>query len=152
MRFINRHLCARYTASNGTFVTAFYGIYDPAKHTLTYSRAGHCPPRIKRAGCAEICSLDRAPSLPLGIDSGENYGDMTETLSSGDVLVFYTDGITESRNQLGELFGVEQLDNVISLCTPEAESIIRHTMLAIESFTNDAPPQDDLTMLIAKVK
>jgi len=152
MTFINRHLCARYTASNGTFVTAFYGIYDPSKRTLTYSRAGHCPPRIKRSGGASIRSLDQAPALPLGIDSGESYCDMTETLSSGDVLIFYTDGIIESRDATGDLFGVERLDEVISLSTPDPESIIRHTMLALESFINDAPPQDDQTMLIARVK
>ena len=89
--------------------------------------------------------------MPLGIDGDEEYCDITETLRAGDIIVFYTDGIIESRNHTGELFGVERLDNIIMGCTPDAESIIRNTLLAIEEFTDNAPPQDDLTMLIAKV-
>ena len=52
--FINRHLAARYTNGNGTFVTAFYGIYDPKTRTLTYANAGHNPPRHKRIGAAVV--------------------------------------------------------------------------------------------------
>jgi sigma-B regulation protein RsbU (phosphoserine phosphatase) len=152
MRFINEHLAARYTNGTGTFVTAFYGIYDPKNRTIIYSRAGHCPPRIKRCSAGKIESMDAAPSLPLGIDGDEKYIDMTETLLPGDVVVFYTDGIIESRERSGELFGVERLDEIIDQCSSDPETIIRRTLLAIEDFTNDAPPLDDLTMLIAKVK
>jgi sigma-B regulation protein RsbU (phosphoserine phosphatase) len=150
MRFINRHLCARYTTSNGTFVTAFYGIYDPMKRTISYSRAGHCPPRVKRAS-GEIVPLDLASSLPLGIQDGEPYCDITEKLHPGDVLVFYTDGIIESRDAAGDLFGTERLDKILGRCAADAEAIIRNTLLAIEEFTDDKPPTDDLTLLIAKV-
>jgi phosphoserine phosphatase RsbU/P len=152
MHFINKHLAARYTNGNGTFVTAFYGIYDPKNRTLKYSRAGHCPPRIKRCSKGIIESMDAAPSLPLGIDPDETYEDMIETLHPGDVVVFYTDGIIESRERSGELFGVERLDQIINECASDPETIIRRTLLAIEDFTNDAPPLDDLTMLITKVK
>ena len=127
MRFINGHLAARYTNGNGTFVTAVYGIYDPQTRQLTYCRAGHCPPRIKRAHSQAIQPFDAAPSLPLGIDGEEEYCDITETLRAGDIIVFYTDGIIESRNHTGELFGVERLDNIIMGCTPNAESIIHAT-------------------------
>jgi sigma-B regulation protein RsbU (phosphoserine phosphatase) len=152
MGFINRHLCARYTNSNGTFVTAFYGIYDPRTRQIMYCRAGHCPPRIKQCQSGGIIGLDAAPSLPLGIDCDEAYEDITETLHTGDVVVFYTDGIIESRDRAGDLFGVERLDQIIQDCNPNAETIIRRTLLAIEDFTDDAPAQDDLTMLIAKVR
>ncbi len=152
MHFINKHLAARYTNGNGTFVTAFYGIYDPRTRTIIYSRAGHCPPRIKRCSKGIIESMDAAPSLPLGIDPDEIYEDMTETLHPGDVVVFYTDGIIESRERSGDLFGVERLDQIINECASDPETIIRRTLLSIEDFTNDAPPLDDLTMLITKVK
>lgn len=152
MHFINQHLCARYTTNSGTFVTAFYGIYDPRTRRITYCRAGHCPPRVKRCKAGQIDGLDAAPSLPLGIDGDEQYDDITETLNVGDVVVFYTDGIIESRSRSGELFGVERLDSIINECTPDTETIIRRTLLSIEDFTDDAPPPDDLTMLIAKVR
>jgi phosphoserine phosphatase RsbU/P len=151
MTFINRHLCARYTSSNGTFVTAFYGIYDPRTRQMIYSRAGHCPPRIKRCSRGTIDSMQEAPSLPLGIDCDETYEDHAEMLHPGDVVVFYTDGIVESRDPAGELFGVDRLDKIINDCNPDAETIIRRTLLSIEDFTNDAAPSDDITMLIAKV-
>ena len=151
MKFINDHLAARYTAGNGTFVTAFYGIYDPKNRQLKYCRAGHCPPRIKRCSAGTIEGMDAAPSLPLGIDPDETYEDIVETLNPNDIVVFYTDGIIESRNRAGELFGVERLDEILQNCSPDAEAIIRRTMLSIEDFTDDAPPADDLTMLITKV-
>ncbi len=151
MRFINRHLSARYTSGNGTFVTAFYGIYDPNTRKITYCRAGHPAPRVKRCKAGRIDSLDAAPSLPLGIDGDEAYEDITETLNPSDVVVFYTDGIIESRNRAGELFGVERLDAIINECKSDPELIIRKTLLSIEDFTDEAPPADDLTMLIAKV-
>ena len=152
MTFINRHLASRYTGNNGTFVTAFYGIYDPAKRQISYSRAGHCPPRIKQCSAGTITGMDAAPSLPLGIDADEVYEDITQTLSPGDVVVFYTDGIIDLRDPSGELFGVDRLDEIISHCESDPETIIRRTLLALEDFTNEAPPVDDLTMLITKVR
>ncbi len=88
----------------------------------------------------------------MGIDAEEEYIDITQTLNPGDVVVFYTDGIIESRDPSGELFGVDRLDEIISHCESDPETIIRHTLLALEDFTNDAPPVDDLTMLITKVR
>jgi sigma-B regulation protein RsbU (phosphoserine phosphatase) len=67
LAFINRHLCARYTSGNGTFVTAFYGIYDPRARTLTYGSAGHCPPRVKRTD-GRVLPIEGSLSLPLGIE------------------------------------------------------------------------------------
>src|SRR5262245_29384887 len=152
LSFVNKHLAARYTNGNGTFVTAFYGIYDPKARTIRYARAGHCPPRIKRAGGSKIDLLDRVPSLPLGIDPDEEYRDESEQLNVGDVMVFYTDGITESRNRSGELFDTARLDAVLNACECDPESIIRRTMLAVEAFTDDAAPTDDQTLLVAKVR
>jgi sigma-B regulation protein RsbU (phosphoserine phosphatase) len=152
MRFVNKHLAARYTNGTGTFVTAFYGIYDPSTRRLTYCRAGHPPPRIKRANNTRIDLLDGANNIPLGIDGDEPYCDDVETLYPGDVMVFYTDGIVEARNRHSELFDTSRLDDVIKACACDPESIIRRTMLAVEAFTDDAAPMDDQTLLVAKVR
>jgi sigma-B regulation protein RsbU (phosphoserine phosphatase) len=151
LTFVNRHLAARYTNGTGTFVTAFYGIYDPATRQLRYARAGHCPPRVKRAaGGIEV--IDRAPCLPLGIDPDETYRDDVEQLEKGDALVFYTDGITEARNRAGDMFDTTRLDQVLDDCACDPESIIRRTLIAVERFTDDAAPADDQTLLVAKVR
>jgi sigma-B regulation protein RsbU (phosphoserine phosphatase) len=152
MSFVNKHLAARYTNGNGTFVTAFYGIYDPQARTLKYARAGHCPPRIKRSSGNRIDLLDRVSSLPLGIDSDEEYRDETVQLNVGDVMVFYTDGIVEARNPTGDLFETARLDEILNACECDPESIIRRTMIAVEAFTDDAAPSDDQTLLVAKVR
>src|SRR5262249_4519147 len=84
LNFINRHLTTRYTSGKGTFVTAFYGIYDPKARTLVYSNAGHNTPRHKRGKKILSESLDQAHSLPLGIDADEKYSDTTEKFAPGD--------------------------------------------------------------------
>jgi sigma-B regulation protein RsbU (phosphoserine phosphatase) len=65
--YLTEHLTTRYKDRNGTFVTAFYGIYDPAQRQLTYSSAGHNPPRVKRRQDGSLLSLDEARGLPLGV-------------------------------------------------------------------------------------
>ena len=67
--FVNYHLTTRYTSNLGSFVTAFYGVYDSAKRLLTYACAGHNPPRLKRCADGTISSLDGVGGLPLGVSA-----------------------------------------------------------------------------------
>jgi sigma-B regulation protein RsbU (phosphoserine phosphatase) len=150
LRFVNHHLCARYT-TNGAFVTAFYGIYEPQTRKLTYCRAGHCPPRVRCVRDGRIIALDQAVSLPLGIDPDEPFEDFEQQLDEGDILVFYTDGIIEARNLKNDLFGTERLDDAIARGGDSVESIVRSTMLSVEEFTDNSAPSDDETLLVAKV-
>lgn len=150
--FINRHLCARYTNGTGSFVTAFYGIYDPRNRTITYANAGHNPPRHKRAGRVVLGSLEGGVNLPLGIDADERYHDGTQKFDPGDAIIFYTDGITEARApRNNELFGTERLDQILLAGDSDAHDIARRTIAAVEDFTGGAPPTDDRTMLVARV-
>jgi len=151
LTFINRHLAARYTTIMGIRHGILWNLRSgrPAAHLC---RAGHNPPRLRRHGSAEATSLDRAENLPLGIDAGEIFHDVTETLFVGDLILFYTDGITESRDPTGDLFGVPRLDEILCRCPPDPEMIIRTTLIAIEDFTRDAAPTDDLTLLVARVR
>ncbi|MGE3106848.1 MAG: PP2C family protein-serine/threonine phosphatase [Phycisphaerales bacterium] len=139
MNYLNRTLSQRYTNQSGTFVTAFYGIYDPRSRELTYSSAGHNPPRFIRLrqgecdiasasdavaasiagsgshpGELDIFGLDAARNLPLGIDEHEHYTAHTERLGAGDAVVLYTDGVTEAWNDAGDMFGVQRLDEALA--------------------------------------
>lgn len=74
----------RYTVESDTFVTAFYGVYDPSRRELTYASAGHNPPRLKRCVDGTLGLLDGAAALPLGIVPNQTYSEQTYRLLPGD--------------------------------------------------------------------
>jgi sigma-B regulation protein RsbU (phosphoserine phosphatase) len=150
LRHVNQRLAARYSG-NGTFVTAFYGIFDPKTLALSYACAGHNPPRIKRCEDGSIRSIDGAADLPLGISNDSNYEEETVGLRPGDQLIFYTDGITEAQNPAGEMFGVDRLDRVLHGCRAGADEIITALLKSVDEFTAGRPADDDRTILVGKV-
>jgi sigma-B regulation protein RsbU (phosphoserine phosphatase) len=149
---VNRHLAERYTSSSDSFVTAFYGIFDPATRRLTYASAGHNPPRVKRCADGHLFLLQGRRGLPLGIDADQQYVEEVCQLVPGDELVLYTDGITEAQNAAGEMFGLGRLDAVLENCGVGAADLLREVLAALEAFTGGAPPHDDRTLLIGKVR
>jgi phosphoserine phosphatase RsbU/P len=149
--YVNRHLTARYTSESDTFVTAFYGIYNPAERSLTYACAGHNPPRLKRCEDGSLALLDAARGLPLGIMPGEKYASTTHTLVPGDQLVLYTDGITEAQNPKGQMFGLDRLDVVLENCSVTASDLLKSVLEAVDEFTEGRPAHDDRTVLVAKI-
>ena len=156
LAFVNRQLAARYTAGNGTFVTAFYGVYDAATRRLTYARAGHNPPRLLRpgghTGGGAVLSLDGVNALPLGIDGDETYDQAEVTLQLGDALLFYTDGITEARSAAGGMYGTDHLDAVLRPAPANAEELLARVLSDLADFTGETPAADDRTLLAAVVR
>jgi sigma-B regulation protein RsbU (phosphoserine phosphatase) len=151
LRFINRQLASLYTNGTGTFVTAFYGILDPHARRFTYSSAGHPPPRLIRNG--RIVGVDGETSLPLGIRDDEEYLLHTLDLQPNDRLLLYTDGITETFNAEGELFGTERLDR--ACCGGSkglASELIDAVLAAAADFAGEAPVTDDRTMVALVVE
>ncbi len=151
LNYVNRHLSCRYSIQSDTFVTAFYGIYDPADRSLTYACAGHNPPRYKRCAGGGISSLVTMDGIPLGIEPDHIYRERTEILQPHDQVVFYTDGIIEATNSTGEMFGLSRLDRVLGECRDEAVDLLQAVLAAVEGFTGGRPPMDDQTLLVAKV-
>ncbi len=153
LSYLNERLAASYT-SGGTFVTAFYAVLDPAARTLTYARAGHNPPRLAR-GDGRVVSLDGEGELPLGIDGARRYGEATALLGPGDVLVLYTDGITEAMGPrtagaAPDLFGVGRLDELLREHAGSAEVVLTRVKREVESFTGGAALGDDRTLIVAR--
>lgn len=149
---LNQQLCSRYTRDGGTFVTAFYAIYDPGRRQLVYASAGHEPPRLKRCVNGSLWALDAAQGLPLGISAAEEYPQAQQQLEIGDQIIFYTDGITEAFNPQHEMFGVERLDAVLEDCAVTAEGLINEVLGRVQEFTNGHPADDDRTLFVAKVR
>jgi len=151
LTYLNDKLYQRYTTNIGGFVTAFYGIYDPATRSLEYSSAGHNPPRIKRCTDGSIISLDEAQALPLGIADGVEYINAEHTLVPGDQVVLYTDGITEAMDPQGHMFGTERLDMGLANCMLTADGLIETVIGGVNDFTANHPADDDRTLLVAKI-
>jgi sigma-B regulation protein RsbU (phosphoserine phosphatase) len=149
--YVNRHLATRYTMQSDTFVTAFYGIYDPARRELVYACAGHNPPRLKRCGDGTLASLDGVDGLPLGITQNETYTERRQSLRPGDQLVFYTDGVTDARDPAGEMFGLDRLDAVLTGCPQVASELLDAVLKALEQFTGGRRADDDRTLLVARI-
>ncbi len=130
------------------FVTVFYGILDPASGTLTYCNAGHDPPYLLH-DCAEPQPL-RNTGIPLGIGHDATWKAETVALEPGDILVLYTDGVSEAQNGNEEQFEVERLlDAARSSRERTAEALQVAILTAVDQFVGDAAQFDDLTVLIA---
>ena len=151
LEHVNRRLCETYTQSGDVFVTAFYGIYDPATRELTYACAGHNPPRVKRCWNGSIITLEEGAGPPLGLFADLTYGQATIKLIPHDLLVLYTDGITEAMNGRGEQFGLARFDSVLANCGLSAQALMDKVLETLADFTGDRPADDDRTLLVGRI-
>jgi sigma-B regulation protein RsbU (phosphoserine phosphatase) len=146
---LNAHLARRYTRPTGSFVTAFYAVFDPANHTLTYASAGHSPPRLRRRDGA-LCALNRAQRLPLGIKPDEVYPEQSIALQPADRIVLYTDGVIESVNGEGEVFGTNRLDESTINNDASAQQILEAILESWVEFTTGMSSSDDRTLVVVR--
>jgi serine phosphatase RsbU (regulator of sigma subunit)/putative methionine-R-sulfoxide reductase with GAF domain len=133
----------------GMFVTAVYAVLDMEKSELTYVNAGHNPPLwVKRDGSIE--RLTRT-AIALGVVIGEPVKQRTIKLESGDNLLLYTDGLTESFNAENVFFGEKRLlDAIASNDCDSASNLLDVVESSLLNFVQDMPPADDLTMLVLR--
>ncbi len=149
LELINKPLAARYLADTGQFVRAFVALYDADSRVLTYSSAGHPPPRLVRGN--EVHRLDAVSGLPLGVCNTSVYGNETLQLLAGDRLVLFTDGITESTNAAHDSWGDEGLDAVLRAPASTAAELLDHVVNSVRTFRAGRPAGDDETCLVAVV-
>jgi len=131
------------------FVTAFYGILDVTNRTLTYTNAGHNPPILLKPN-GEIRFMDRG-SVPLGMFRDTRYHEYYLTTEPGDVLVLYTDGVTEAHNLKGEEFGRERLaQGVKRHHRLSARDLIAALHTEVLDWTEGVGATDDVTFFVIK--
>lgn len=134
------------------FVTLFYGIIDPGTASFTYANAGHNPPLLfsRANGSLEVRRLVRT-GLPVGLFKDHVWERGSVRLERGDVLVMYTDGVTEAQNDDHECFGEERLQAVATAYLGESAQTIQQAIVsAARDFADDAPQFDDLTLLVVR--
>ncbi|HZW10568.1 MAG TPA: PP2C family protein-serine/threonine phosphatase [Phycisphaerales bacterium] len=145
LRFANRRLAS--SRIDSTFVTAFFGVYDPRTGRLTYARAGHNPPRLKRGDSGEVLPVDDAPGLPLGITDDYQVETSAFELRERDTLVLYTDGVTEAFNAAREQFGIAGLDAALHGCSGDPECVVDSVHKALYRHTGSLSRDDDQTIV-----
>lgn len=146
---LNAHLARRYTRPTGSFVTAFYAVFDPAGETLTYASAGHSPPHLLRKD-GTINVLNRAQRLPLGIKPDEVYPEQSIRLQPGDRAVLFTDGVIEAVNSDGEVFGTVRLDEALPAGNESAQACLQSILNSWNEFTAGVPSGDDRTLVLVQ--
>jgi len=143
---VNNMLCADNNSS--MFVTAFYSVLDLATGEYAYSSAGHNPPVLYRAfdNTAAYLVLPKTP--PLGLFLNKKFPAQTEILKNGDMILLYTDGVTEAFNTESKMYGSERLlANLLRLSGNGVESIVIELNNTIKDFAGSEPQSDDITMV-----
>jgi sigma-B regulation protein RsbU (phosphoserine phosphatase) len=131
------------------FVTAFYGVLDPRTGTLTYCNAGHNPPYLFSAqNDGKMQALGRS-GLPLGVLERTSWEQKTVQLAPGDLLLLYTDGITDAEDRSGEFFGQERFLEVAQANRRLSAPAIQDALLAeVHDFMGNMPQFDDIALIV----
>ncbi|PWT94286.1 MAG: hypothetical protein C5B55_02945 [Blastocatellia bacterium] len=144
---VNRYLAENIPANR--FVTLFYAELDPQSGALAFLNAGHNPPLIVHsAGTVEQLA---SGGLPLGIKPDADYREGRTMLQPGDVLVIYSDGVTEAVSPSGEEFGPTRLYEVVSRNIDASAAGIRDRIeSSLTKFSQGTSAADDITLVIVK--
>jgi sigma-B regulation protein RsbU (phosphoserine phosphatase) len=131
------------------FVTAFYGILDATNRTLAYTNAGHNPPLLL-TGDGKHRFIERG-SLPLGMFKDTRYHEYYQTIEPGEMLVLYTDGVTEAQNRTGEEYGRDRLALAVKANqTLSARDLIAAVHKEVIEWTDGKGATDDVTFFVIK--
>lgn len=134
------------------FLTLFYGVLDVQNLTLNYVNGAHNPPILYNTRSEEMRLLEVGGTL-VGMFENAQYEEDMVQLKRGDVLVMYTDGITESMNASGEMFGEERLKELIVRYGGRlsAMQLLQRIYDEVRLFSEGMPQHDDLTLIVMKV-
>jgi sigma-B regulation protein RsbU (phosphoserine phosphatase) len=137
------------------FVTLFYSDFDPRTRRLRYANAAHNPPLLWRAEQRSVSRLD-APGLLIGLQFDANYGCGSIILQPGDVLLYYTDGVTEAPGIAGDRFDEARLIKTLEeACSSGlgAQEILNKLFFRLDRFVGiDHQLEDDASMVLLKVE
>jgi sigma-B regulation protein RsbU (phosphoserine phosphatase) len=144
---VNARLLEYATADQ--FVTLFLGVLDPQSGVLIYSNAGHNPPILLRAAEPEQVVLLRNTGMPLGVEETALWPARQVQMAPGDVLVMYTDGVTDAENVDGAWYELPRLIAVVKSSRGSTAQALRDAILEdVQRFTRDAVQADDMALVV----
>jgi serine phosphatase RsbU (regulator of sigma subunit) len=134
----------------GVYLTLFLGILETDGRLLRYVNAGHNPQFLLRGG-GGIEQLG-STGMPIALYSGHGYRDACVRLAPGDLLFFYTDGLVETEDERGEMFGADRLQRILSAQQADSIDDVLHQVEAqVLAFRGKAEPFDDATMMALRI-
>ena len=137
--------------SDGRFITFFWGILNDETKTFKYVNAGHNPPLLVRNGI--ITKLEIGGMILGVMKTIVPYKSESVQLQKDDVLVMFTDGISEAMNKKGEEFSDESLEKIsLEMANESAENILKRIQSEVQKFADGANQSDDITLVVVKVK
>jgi len=136
------------------FASLFWGAYDRKAGIIRYVNAGHLPPLLMRRngkGTTNVIRLEEGGPV-LGAIPTATYHQGEVAVQPGDLLVLYSDGIAEAANAAEEEFGEERLCGIIQEnCSLPSVKILNEVLKQVRAFIKDAPPEDDMTLVVARI-
>jgi serine phosphatase RsbU (regulator of sigma subunit) len=135
----------------GHFITACCATFDAGSRELKYANAGHPPALLLRAGAPGWTTL-QADGVLLGIQPSVHFAEVRVKMNTGDIVVFYTDGVTEMQNEGGEMYGLDRLaESVVTHRDADPETVVGEVIASLDRFAGGAPREDDLTIVVMKL-
>jgi len=145
---VNQFLAARDIP--GMFVSLLYGIVDTATWRVVCANAGHPPPYRRCDGAGAVVEIVCEGGPVLGIMSDLDFGETEFDLAPGELMVLYTDGVTEAYDDTRQAFGADRLQALIADAEATAVATVAHIDDRIANFTRGAEQHDDVTALVVR--
>lgn len=134
------------------YATMAFVLYNPSEKTLEYATAGHQSMLIWRESTGKIEQVSQKTD-PIGVERNSQYADLKLTVSKGDIIILYTDGLIEALNREGKQYGINTLSSVIAEHhTSSAKEIANEVKHNIQTFVGSASLHDDQTLVLMKIK
>jgi sigma-B regulation protein RsbU (phosphoserine phosphatase) len=134
---------------SGMFVTAFYAVLEPNAGRLRYVNAGHNPPLLISGLRGKQVDRLRSTGMALGVMGDMIWKQKVTRITPGDVVVMYTDGLTDAVSPSGEYYDENRLTHIIRR-GGSSKDILNNILEDLNNFTNGATRPDDVTLLVMK--
>ncbi len=146
LNYVNNMLC--HESIDSMFVTVFYGIYNTETGLVEYTNAGHNPPYVVRAD-GTVETLPMSENIVAGMFDDFTFTQSTLQLDKGDMLVLFTDGVTEAFNTSGEMFDEKGLETTLENkgAGKSSHDICQEILKDVNDFSGKEPQSDDITLM-----
>lgn len=135
----------------GTFLTAFIANYNPFTKSLRFCNAGH-PPALLIRGSGVVQLLDHPKGIPLAVSREFQWQNGEVDFNPGDVLILYTDGVTEAASPDGSLFGIDRMKSVALAGPMQVEAVKQRLETALLEHQRGKKQKDDQTIIVVKLR